>query len=47
MSKKTFKNKKGEEWSYELSKEAQEAIARLHDDIRNLEAKAPDYGVGK
>tara|TARA_B100000035_G_C20927860_1_gene521582 strand:+ start:272 stop:415 length:144 start_codon:yes stop_codon:yes gene_type:complete len=47
MSKKTFKNKKGEEWSYELSKEAQEAIARLHEDIRKLESEASDYGVGK
>ena len=45
--KKTFKNKKGEEWSYKLSKEAEEAVARLHNDIRKLESEANDYGIGK
>ena len=55
MPKKVKKDSKGreEEWSWEETPEAKEAIAklhatnRLHEDIRKLELKAPDYGVGK
>ena len=42
-------------WEWEETPEAKAAIAklhqnateRLHNDIRKLELKAPDYGVGK
>ena len=40
-------------WEWEETPEAKAAIEklhatnRLHDDIRKLELKAPDYGVGK
>ncbi|ADO98038.1 hypothetical protein SSSM5_032 [Synechococcus phage S-SSM5] len=52
MSKKTFKNKKGDEWSFEKTTETEAAIKRLHDNIREQVRKlesdtAPDYGVGK
>ena len=53
MSKKSKKNSKGDTWEWEETPEAKAAIEklhatnRLHDDIRKLELKAPDYGVGK
>ena len=51
MTKKEFKkidNKCHEEiWEWDETPEVTAAVARLHDDIRKLEAKAPDYGVGK
>ena len=51
MTKKEFKkidNKGHEEiWEWDETPEVTAAVARLHDDIRKLEAKAPDYGVGK
>tara|TARA_B100001059_G_C17575962_1_gene447425 strand:- start:208 stop:381 length:174 start_codon:yes stop_codon:yes gene_type:complete len=57
MTKKNFnkKDKKGREetWEWEETPETIEALKklnateRLHDTIRKLEAKAPDYGVGK
>ena len=44
MSKK---KKKKDEWSYDTTPETEEAVKRLHETIRKLEEKAPDYGVGK
>ena len=51
MTKKEFKktDKKGREETREWEETPQmtAAVARLHDTIRELELKAPDYGVGK
>ena len=51
MTKKTSKkvDSKGreEEWSWEETPEATEAIKKLQKTIAELELKAPDYGVGK
>jgi hypothetical protein len=47
MSKKSMKNSKGDTWEYEETPEMREAVERLHKTIRELEKKAPDYGVGK
>ena len=45
--KKQFVNSKGDTWEYEETEEMRKAVERLHQTIRELEAKAPDYGVGK
>ena len=52
MTKKQFVNSKGETWEYEETEEMRKAVERLHQTIRDnklreLELKAPDYGVGK
>tara|TARA_B100000073_G_scaffold321057_1_gene301241 strand:- start:114 stop:269 length:156 start_codon:yes stop_codon:yes gene_type:complete len=51
MSKKAHKktDKKGREetWEWEETPEVTEAVARLHQTIRDLESKTDDYGVGK
>ncbi len=59
MTKKQFVNSKGDTWEWEETLETikavkklhettkQNATERLHEDIRKLELKAPDYGVGK
>ena len=47
MSKKSKKNSKGDTWEWEETPEMRKAVERLHQTIRKLEAKAPDYGVGK
>ena len=56
MSKKSKKNSKGDTWEWEETPEMTAAVERLHetirknkqqDIIRELELKAPDYGVGK
>ena len=49
MPSRKKKDKKGreEEWIWEETPEATEAIKRLHETIRKLESEAPDYGVGK
>ncbi len=47
MSKKSKKNSKGDTWEWEETPEMSEAVKRLHKTIRELEKKAPDYGVGK
>ena len=52
MSKKSKKNSKGDTWEWEETPEMREAVERLHQTIREnklreLELKAPDYGVGK
>ena len=48
--KKQFVNSKGDTWEYEETEEMRKAVERLHQtyrEISKLEAKAPDYGVGK
>ena len=47
MSKKSKKNSKGDTWEWEETEETRKAVERLHKTIRELEKKAPDYGVGK
>lgn len=59
MTKKQFVSNKGETWEWEETPETAAALKvlretekrnateRLHADIRELELKAPDYGVGK
>ena len=59
MTKKQFVSSKGETWEWEETPETEAALKalretekrnateRLHSDIRELELKAPDYGVGK
>ena len=47
MTKKTFVSSKGETWEWEETEETRKAVEKLHQTIRELEAKAPDYGVGK
>ena len=55
MTKKSKKNSKGDTFEWEETEEVRKAVAklhqnateRLHEDIRKLELKAPDYGVGK
>tara|TARA_B100001063_G_C16303430_1_gene329481 strand:+ start:357 stop:506 length:150 start_codon:yes stop_codon:yes gene_type:complete len=44
---KTDKKGREEEWTWEETPETKEAIAKLQQTIRDLELKAPDYGVGK
>ena len=45
--KKIDKKSRVEIWEWEETPEATEAIEKLHETIRKLEAEAPDYGVGK
>ena len=59
MTIKQFVTKSGDTFEWDETDEVQKAVAklhetiktnavsRLHDDIRELELKAPDYGVGK
>ena len=53
MTTRQFVDSKGNTWEWEETPEAKAAIEklhatnRLHEDIRKLELKAPDYGVGK
>tara|TARA_Y100000004_G_scaffold184908_1_gene234438 strand:+ start:1097 stop:1240 length:144 start_codon:yes stop_codon:yes gene_type:complete len=47
MTKKSKKNEKGDTWEWEETPEVTAAVARLHETIRKLEEKAPDYGIGK
>jgi|TARA_R110002020_G_scaffold56711_1_gene156698 hypothetical protein len=42
MSKKSFKNKKNDEWEYDETPEVRAAIAKLHEDIRNRKLKQED-----
>ena len=46
MSKKTFKNKKNDEWEYEDTPEVHAAIAKLHEDIRMRKLKEQDDKLG-
>ena len=45
--KKTDKKGREETWEGEETPEVTAAVAKLHETIRQLEAQAPDYGVGK
>ena len=55
MTKKQHVTKSGDTFEWEETEEVRAAVAkqhqnateRLHEDIRKLELKAPDYGVGK
>tara|TARA_B100000073_G_scaffold274896_1_gene234864 strand:- start:1391 stop:1537 length:147 start_codon:yes stop_codon:yes gene_type:complete len=48
MVKKEKKNSKGDTFEWEETPELKEALKKLHaSKISELEAKAPDYGVGK
>ena len=46
MSKKSFKNKKNDEWEYDDTPEIRAAIARLHEDIRQRKLKEQDDQFG-
>ncbi len=39
--------KSGDTFEWEETEEVRKAVAKLHQTIRELEEKAPDYGVGK
>tara|TARA_R100000005_G_scaffold92681_1_gene66604 strand:+ start:425 stop:568 length:144 start_codon:yes stop_codon:yes gene_type:complete len=47
LSKKKMTNSKGDTFEWEETEEMRQAVERLHQTIRELEKKAPDYGVGK
>ena len=47
MTTRQFVVKSGDTWEWEETPEAKAAIEKLHKTIRELELKAPDYGVGK
>jgi|TARA_R100000030_G_scaffold90033_1_gene74519 ubiquinone biosynthesis protein UbiJ len=51
MTKRQFVDSKGNTWEWDETDEVREAVARLHDTIRELEKKnaenGGDYGVGK
>ena len=47
MTKKQHVTKSGDTFEWEETEEVRKAVEKLHQTIRELEAKAPDYGVGK
>ena len=47
MSKREFITKSGDTFEWEETEEVRKALEKLHETIRELEEKAPDYGVGK
>tara|TARA_B100001939_G_scaffold314524_1_gene299031 strand:+ start:520 stop:663 length:144 start_codon:yes stop_codon:yes gene_type:complete len=47
MTKRKFITKSGDTFEWEETEEVRKAVERLHQTIRDLEKKAPDYGVGK
>jgi hypothetical protein len=47
MTKKTHVTKSGDIFEWEETDEVRKSVERLHQTIRDLEKKAPDYGVGK
>ena len=51
MAKKQFVNKSGDTFEWEETEEMRKAVARLHQNIRDLEKdhgkKGGDYGEGK
>jgi hypothetical protein len=47
MTKKQHTTKSGDTFEWEETDEVRKAVERLHQTIRELEKKAPDYGVGK
>ena len=47
MTKRQFVTKSGDTWEWEETAEVHKAVEKLHQTIRELEKRAPDYGVGK
>ena len=47
MVKREHITKSGDTFEWEETEETCKAVEELHKTIRQLEAKAPDYGVGK
>jgi ubiquinone biosynthesis protein UbiJ len=51
MTKREFVDSKGNTWEWDETDEVRKAVDRLHQTIRDLEAKnaedGGDYGVGK
>ena len=47
MTKREHITKSGDTFEWEETEEVRKAVERLHQTIRELEKKAPDYGVGK
>ena len=52
MTQRTFTGKTGDVWNWEETPEVVAALKQLHNTVKQvniskLEAKAPDYGVGK
>jgi polyhydroxyalkanoate synthesis regulator phasin len=47
MVKREHITKSGDTFEWEETEETRKAVEELHKTIRQLEAKAPDYGVGK
>ena len=47
MVKKQHITKSGDTFEWEETEETRKAVEELHKTIRQLEAKAPDYGIGK
>ena len=47
MTKREFVTKSGDTFEWEETEEVRKAVEKLHQTIQELEAKAPDYGVGK
>ena len=47
MTKRQHITKSGDTFEWEETEETRKAVEELHQTIRELEAKAPDYGVGK
>ena len=46
MSKKSFKNKKNDEWVFDETPEVRAAIAKLHEGIRQRKLKEQDDKFG-
>ena len=47
MSTRQYTTKSGDTFEWEETEETRKAVEQLHKTIKQLEAKAPDYGVGK
>ena len=47
MTTRQYTTKSGDTFEWEETEETRKAVEQLHKTIKQLEAKAPDYGVGK
>jgi hypothetical protein len=47
MVKREHITKSGDTFEWEETEETRKAVEELHKTIRQLEAKAPNYGIGK
>ena len=47
MTTRQYTTKSGDTFEWEETEETRKAVEQLHNTIKQLEAKAPDYGVGK